>query len=147
MGSKKEKPWVKVFVYGTLMTGCALHGWLRDPQWARKIRDAEIYGYALLSLGPYPALIKVGDCFDGGVRGELWELHPDLFAELSSMERKVGYSTETLTTYNVREGLEKNITADATAFVFATLNDKAVVKWNVTKAQPSPKQQIIEVKG
>lgn len=142
MGSKKEKPWVKVFVYGTLMTGCALHDWLADERFARKIGDGTIDGFSLLSLGPYPALIKI-EGFEGGVVGELWELDPYLFSELRKMEERVGYSTEEVHVY-VPDVQVNGIAAQA--FIFSKI-EETYVKWNVTKKNPKPEQQIIEVKG
>lgn len=139
----KEKPWVKVFVYGTLMTGCALHGWLSDKRFAKKLRDGTIFGYAMLSLGPYPALINVGEDFQGGVRGELWELHPGLFAELKAMEERVGYTTENVEVFPT--STTNLLGSEAKAFVFAKFDQYATVKWNVTTKNPKPKQQIIKV--
>jgi gamma-glutamylcyclotransferase (GGCT)/AIG2-like uncharacterized protein YtfP len=94
------KDTVRVFVYGTLMEGYALHDtWMKD---ATKIKDHTILGYTLLNLGPYPALLKVVDPINKelvtsfAVRGEVWEMPKNRFAALAAMEMRVGYEVEEL---------------------------------------------------
>lgn len=145
MATKNKAKWVKLFVYGTLMTGCKLHGWLNQEDFAIKIADVNLYGHSLIDFGPYPALINCGEHFQGAVRGELWEVHPSLFKEIRSMEERVGYITEDVDVYQLEDKWQEGPIV-AKVFVFAAFDPYATVKWNL-KATDNPKttEHIIKV--
>lgn len=119
----KHKPdkRVVVFVYGTLRRGFPLNEWLDNSKYLGV--DA-IDGYSLLSLGAYPAMIrmaKVDGQPDRGykVSGELWSVPRDRFEQLRRMEERVGYSTLLVETQGKTQ---------AAAFVFGQV-ERATVEW------------------
>lgn len=80
---------IPVFVYGSLMQGHALHDWLKDQDF---IAVCKIDGYALVSLGPYPALVAV-EPTTCSVAGEYYLVSEDCFTKLKDMEEAAGYKT------------------------------------------------------
>jgi gamma-glutamylcyclotransferase (GGCT)/AIG2-like uncharacterized protein YtfP len=72
---------VHVLVYGTLLRGEPNH---RRMSGARFVRDARTEArFTLLDLGPFPALRAGGKT---SVAGEVYEVGPDLLAELDRFE-------------------------------------------------------------
>lgn len=90
--------WKKLFVYGTLKSGGALHAWIDDGAF---MYDAVAPGYSLLDMGPYPAMIAVlnksGDLIAPfKVDGEVWAVPPNVFDAVTNMETRAGYTLETV---------------------------------------------------
>lgn len=126
MATKKEKKvkWVKLFAYGTLQTGCRLHGWLgNNDELAQRVGTATICGFSLIDFGPYPGLVAIDGRQTEGfqVEGEVWLVHPTLFKEIRSMEERVGYTTITVN-LNAQENIE------AYAFLFASFKEERI-RW------------------
>lgn len=114
-----KKKLVPLFVYGTLKRGFPLHEWVEDQKF---ITNCIVDGYTLLSLGAYPALVKVnGTDGDYSVAGELWMMDPVRFSQLRKMEERVGYVTEDVKVLYEGEYIAK-------AFVFADIK-AGTVKW------------------
>lgn len=113
---------VPVFVYGTLKRGFPLHEWIASETF---VSEARLGGFTLLSLGPYPALVRTQDDENYEVAGELYEIDQSRFNQLRKMEERVGYRTE-----DVEVSLGGGITNTrmAKAFVFVELTPGAV-KW------------------
>lgn len=118
--SKKNLP-VAVFVYGSLKEGHRLHGWMEGC--ALLHSEAYLYGYGLLSLGAYPALVDVRDLVhadadgDQCVMGEVYLLPFDRFQQLRVMEERVGYETREVRV----ETAENTPEVHCKAFVFGSM--------------------------
>lgn len=85
----------KLFVYGTLK-----QGFYNCKHWfatgAKRLKADEVLpGHILISLGHYPAMLKVeGGITDAfAVKGEVWEVDDSVFLEVKAMEEGAGYST------------------------------------------------------
>jgi len=73
----------KVFVYGTLKKGGALHGNLAKSKF---IGEAELSGFEMYNVGGwFPAIIKVDDK-DSKVKGEVYEVDDTTATRLDSVE-------------------------------------------------------------
>lgn len=72
---------MKVFVYGTLLSGEGNHRQLRGAR-VLAVRRTEPR-YTLVSLGPYPAMIAGGST---SVMGEVYDLDDDLVRALDHFE-------------------------------------------------------------
>jgi gamma-glutamylcyclotransferase (GGCT)/AIG2-like uncharacterized protein YtfP len=129
MSRKKKdtapKVLVPLFVYGTLRKGFPLHEWMEDQKF---VSEATLGGYSLISLGPYPALVKLDDMENYEVVGELYMVEEGRFEQLRKMEERVGYTTEDVE-INTGGGFMNN--TEAKAFVFTTLRH-GKVKWTQT---------------
>jgi gamma-glutamylcyclotransferase (GGCT)/AIG2-like uncharacterized protein YtfP len=68
-----------LYVYGTLKTGFALNGYLKDQKFIGEATT--VPGYILYDLGWFPGMKKKGN---QSVRGELWEV--DNFDRLDMVE-------------------------------------------------------------
>lgn len=73
-----------VFVYGTLKRGHRNHHLLKDSKFECQ---AEIKGFELYDLGPYPAVIESGDLEDR-VKGEIFEIDESALARLDELEEE-----------------------------------------------------------
>lgn len=71
---------MRVFVYGTLLSGCYNHGCLRDQQF---LGAASIRGFALYNLGSYPGIIPATE---EAVQGEVYEVDEETLARLDRLE-------------------------------------------------------------
>jgi gamma-glutamylaminecyclotransferase len=73
----------KVFVYGTLLSGCSNHEYLAGQ---RFISTAEtVARFRMFDLGGYPGLIE--DAVDGlSIQGEVWEVNDACLARLDRLE-------------------------------------------------------------
>lgn len=108
-----------VFVYGTLKKKGKLHAWMDNSTY---LCDGVAAGYTLLSLGQFPAMVGV-EAKQGEkllpvfkTAGELYAIPDDEFASLSVMERRVGYSEETITVL-----VDGTYEKQAKAFVFGAI--------------------------
>jgi gamma-glutamylaminecyclotransferase len=72
---------VRIFVYGTLRRGERAHRLLAAARFAGEALTAP--RYALVDLGPYPALVASGD---QSVRGELYDVDEPTLARLDAYE-------------------------------------------------------------
>jgi gamma-glutamylcyclotransferase (GGCT)/AIG2-like uncharacterized protein YtfP len=84
-----------LFVYGTLKEGFPLNkGWLDG---ATLVRTGTIIDFAMISLGPYPALVKMPPAANIEdeyiVKGELWSVPNDVYNHVKQMEEGAGYTT------------------------------------------------------
>jgi gamma-glutamylcyclotransferase (GGCT)/AIG2-like uncharacterized protein YtfP len=70
-----------LFVYGSLMRGQSNHDQLAAGRYLGEAATAP--GYALVDLGPYPAMLRTGT---GRVHGELYEIDDVLLARLDEFE-------------------------------------------------------------
>jgi gamma-glutamylaminecyclotransferase len=70
-----------LFVYGTLMRGEPAHALLGDSIYLGEART--VPGFTLVDLGPYPALLRLGQ---GTAWGELYELPTVLLGTLDDYE-------------------------------------------------------------
>lgn len=119
--NKQAPKLVPVFVYGTLKRGFPLHEWVEDQKF---VSECQILDYTLISLGAYPALVKVeGITSSCGVAGELWRIDEGRFNQLRKMEERVGYQT-----VDVQAHVGEEVPVPAKAFVFATIKSGSV-KW------------------
>ncbi len=117
--STSKTAMIPLFVYGTLMQGFPLHSWIKDQTYVGK---GQIEGYALVSLGPYPALVFTGS--KSVVHGEYYLVDESVYAGLRDMEEKVGYTTLTVAgTFD--DGAAKGSVFRAQAFVM----------WDVSKSE------------
>jgi gamma-glutamylcyclotransferase (GGCT)/AIG2-like uncharacterized protein YtfP len=83
---------MKVAVYGTLRRGGGLHhSYMRKAKFMGK---EVLRGYKMYSLGQYPYVI-VGD---GDITVEIYDVKPQLYDRLESMESRVGYDVATVNT-------------------------------------------------
>ncbi|MCR5672578.1 MAG: gamma-glutamylcyclotransferase, partial [Lachnospiraceae bacterium] len=71
---------MKVFVYGTLMSGQGANGRLAG---AKLLGKAILRDYEMFSLGEFPG---IGPCMGGSVVGELYEANEELIPDLDSYE-------------------------------------------------------------
>jgi len=76
----------KIFVYGTLKEGCALHNYLRDSKLISKTHFVRGTLYALSRGFPAVVLEKNGKVF-----GEVYEVNLDVLQSLDYMELSEGY--------------------------------------------------------
>lgn len=74
---------LRVFVYGSLLSGLGNHYHLRGAKFIGPARTRP--GYALYSCGPYPAMVRVPG-FPGRVLGEVYEVSPEQLAALDRLE-------------------------------------------------------------
>lgn len=72
---------VKIFVYGTLLSGEPAHGLLGDARFIGAAHTPP--AYTLLDLGEYPALV-IGGC--DRVAGEIYEIEAARLPELDAYE-------------------------------------------------------------
>ena len=84
-----------VFVYGTLkkdFPNCDY--WFKTGATQIRAEDT-LVGHMLLSLGPYPAMLKVDGLAsdDFAVTGEVWRVEDSVFKYAKAMEEGAGYST------------------------------------------------------
>ena len=77
---------VKVFVYGTLMSGFGNNRVLGKD--AALIGRGYIRGYSMLDLGAYPGIRIAGNCPRGKgiVHGELWEISEGALIQVDALE-------------------------------------------------------------
>ena len=75
-----------VFVYGTLMRGMANH---RHLAGAPCLGTAELAGFALYDLGPFPMAIASGDR-SHRLHGELYAVQPAQLQALDRFEGEIG---------------------------------------------------------
>lgn len=81
---------VPVFVYGSLKKGFQLHkDYLEGQQF---IGRALLPGFTMVSLGPYPALVRTGNP-EHSVVGEYYLMSGDAYHAVRSMEERAGYET------------------------------------------------------
>jgi len=80
MAIMKQKETTTVFVYGTLKNDHSNHGYLRNSRFIGEFKTNP--KWALLDLGPYPAMI-VGHL---EVKGEVYEIDYDTLADLDMLE-------------------------------------------------------------
>ncbi len=78
-----------VFVYGTLMRGGRYHGLIAHSERLGPARTA--HGFALVDLGPYPAMIAG----EGSVAGELYRVDAATLAALDELEGHPSYYQRT----------------------------------------------------
>lgn len=74
----------KVFVYGSLLSGLHNHRQMRGATLLGPARTIESVGWALFSLGAFPAMALTGGL--GAVRGEVYEVGGRHLARLDSFE-------------------------------------------------------------
>src|SRR5262249_32720315 len=72
---------IRIFVYGTLLSGEANHGLLSSARLIASIRTPPEYW--LYDLGPYPALVMNGE---EAVTGEIYEIDEGTLEELDRFE-------------------------------------------------------------
>ena len=72
----------KVFVYGTLKKGGALHGHLEN---AKFVKEEELSGFEMFNVGWFPAIVKT-DNKDSKVKGEVYEVDDNLMSTLDMVE-------------------------------------------------------------
>lgn len=97
------------FVYGSLREGMYNHYLIKSQ---KKLADAKIHGYKLISLGSYPAIFKTGNDEDIVV-GEVYKItDKDIAQSMHNMEIGAGYHVD-----EVQAGEHK-------AFVYARSEDK-----------------------
>jgi gamma-glutamylcyclotransferase (GGCT)/AIG2-like uncharacterized protein YtfP len=72
---------IRVFVYGSLLRGEASHHVIERASFVGVARTAS--SYALIDLGPYPALLRHGS---DAIEGELYELAEDVLAAVDDFE-------------------------------------------------------------
>lgn len=101
-------PKTLVFVYGTLLTGEPNHRFLTH---ARYVAPAVAPGYALYSLGPYPAM-AAGDA-DAFAVGEVWEVGPVTLAALDRLEGHPHHYQRTPITVVAEVGGAGNMSVEA----------------------------------
>jgi gamma-glutamylcyclotransferase (GGCT)/AIG2-like uncharacterized protein YtfP len=77
---------IMLFVYGTLMRGERNHRTLRGARFAGEVQT--LARYTLLDLGGFPALQEGGTSV---VKGELWEVPPDVLARVDRLEGHPGF--------------------------------------------------------
>lgn len=71
----------QVFVYGSLKKGFGNHQLLERGD-AKFVGDAQVSGFQLFSLGPFPAVVPG----NGTVSGEVYEVGPETLAALDRLE-------------------------------------------------------------
>ena len=73
----------RVFVYGTLLRGCANHFYLDGQAFVEEVET--LPRFRMYDLGGYPGLIEVAE--DGvSIQGEVWEVDADCLARLDDLE-------------------------------------------------------------
>ena len=73
----------KIFVYGTLMSGCK-NNWIMKQIGGKFIRFAATRNeFTLLDLGAFPGIVERGE---NEVQGELWEISDDNLFYLDRLE-------------------------------------------------------------
>lgn len=72
---------VRLFVYGTLMRGERAHALLDGARFRAEVATAP--GFALLDLGAYPGMVRVGAA---SVLGELYEVPQTMLPRLDAYE-------------------------------------------------------------
>ena len=78
-----ETPRNFIFVYGTLMRGCANHACLAGQRFIGEARTPA--GYRLHQLCGYPGMV-VGESDPAGVPGEVWEVSDACLKQLHRLE-------------------------------------------------------------
>ncbi len=71
---------MRIFVYGTLMTGCGNH---RMMAGAKLIGSGEIAGFTMHDIGAFPGIVIGGG---GVIRGEVYEVSEEVVARLDRFE-------------------------------------------------------------
>ena len=71
-----------IIVYGTLMSGCGNHGFLKGSTYCGKIR---IKGFSMVSLGSFPAVTETGVSEDSVV-GEVYEVDWNTIRRIDRLE-------------------------------------------------------------
>ncbi len=81
------------FIYGSLRKGCYNHSMIEGKSVFKG--KARVLGYALFSLGSYPAVFPTNSKFDS-VIGELYQIEDDFIREsIHNMELGAGYKLVT----------------------------------------------------
>lgn len=109
---------MKVFVYGTMKKGGALHKSYMTN--SKLLGEAVLPGFWMLSLGPYPALVRT-DNPNTKVKGEVYEMPELEWKSLENMEANAGYDT-----YMVQPEGTKGETA---VFVYLDLTTPGTSSW------------------
>lgn len=124
---RKPRPAVYVFVYGSLKKGHRLSGWMATSD---LLGTGTLWDHALISLGAYPALVKLNGIAGGfGVEGEVYLMPADDFDHLRAMEERVGYSTQDVVVQD-SEGVSFPV---CKAFVFAELDKPGIHTWKLNR--------------
>lgn len=87
---------MKLFVYGTLKRGRALHSAYYMDTRARLLGDDSVRG-ELYTVGPFPVFFDNGDNMTD-VPGEVYEVPRDIYGMIESMETLSGYGVKKVTT-------------------------------------------------
>ena len=76
---------MKIFVYGTLKRGHALHDALQAQSFVAEARTEPLY--QMFSLGSYPGMVKANSAGEGlPIEGEIWEIDAECLSELDEIE-------------------------------------------------------------
>jgi gamma-glutamylaminecyclotransferase len=86
----------RVFVYGSLKSGFHNNRFLTENGARLLRRDVRTSkGFALYSLGRFPAMVDVGEGDEGVVTGELWNVSERCLAALDRLEGHPDFYTRT----------------------------------------------------